>query len=148
MMVRHRPQPARLRQAAAGMVLLGSFGVWLGGCAMRAQADASVGPSGAGTAAPAGPPPGAIRVGRDLYQVPIGADADGCQMYRLYSPTLLVTEAISYRSRAGGFTVDKRAAVCDPAPSAGGFAAPRADDGRKSDSGAPIRRSPALASRM
>jgi hypothetical protein len=98
------------RQAAVGcLVLLG----WGGGCA----APSSI---GAGTAAapdvPTGAPglpTGAIQVGRNLYQVPIGRDVHGCQMYRLYSPTLMVTEAVSYRSRDGGFTIDRRAAVCD-----------------------------------
>ncbi len=78
---------------------------WIGGCT-------ALSPTGAGKAAAPDLPPGAIRVGHDLYQVPIGADADGCEMYRLYSPSLMVTEAISYRSRDGGFTIDRRAAVC------------------------------------
>ncbi len=45
-------------------------------------------------------------------------------MYRLYSPTQLATQAISYRGRDGGFTIDKRAAVCDPGPSVSHTLAP------------------------
>jgi hypothetical protein len=96
----------RCQAAVARLALLG----WLGGCAAAAAPDTAPAPQ---------LPPGAIQVGRDLYQIPIGADADGCQQYRLYSPTLMVTAAISYRSRNGGFTIDRGAAVCDPASSTG-----------------------------
>jgi hypothetical protein len=99
---RRRSRTAGHRRAAvAWLALLGG----LGGCAAPS-------PSGTGVAPGAQLPPEAIQVGRDLYQVPIGPDADGCQRYRLYSPTLVVTEAISYRSRDGGFTINRRAAVC------------------------------------
>jgi hypothetical protein len=57
-------------------------------------------------------PSGAIKVGDQLYQVPIGADDDGCPRYRLYSPTKLVAQAIYYRDQAGGFTPDRRRAAC------------------------------------
>lgn len=57
-------------------------------------------------------PAGAIEVGQDLYQVPIGRDADGCALYRLYSPTRMVSQAISYRRRDGSFTIDRREAGC------------------------------------
>ncbi|MDF2780786.1 MAG: hypothetical protein K0S96_590, partial [Geminicoccaceae bacterium] len=57
-------------------------------------------------------PAGAVQVGPDLYQVPVGADADGCPIFRLYSPTRLVSQGIAYRSRDGGFTADRRAAAC------------------------------------
>jgi hypothetical protein len=57
-------------------------------------------------------PPGAIEVGDQLYQVPIGHDEDGCAMYRLYSPSRLVTQVISYRAVGGGFTTDRRQADC------------------------------------
>lgn len=121
MVDRHGAKRVRVRQiGVAGLVLAGSLVEWLGACAAGAPSDPSAGATGARAALPADLPPGAIRVGRDLYQVPIGPDADGCLMYRLYSPTLLVTQAISYRSRDGGFTIDKRVAVCDPGPSADG----------------------------
>jgi hypothetical protein len=57
-------------------------------------------------------PPDAIRIADQLYQVPIGADDDGCPRYRLYSPTKLVAQAIYYRDPAGGFTPDRRQADC------------------------------------
>ena len=59
-------------------------------------------------------PLAALQVGDDLYQEPIGHDADGCLMYRLFSPTTLVTHAISYRSIEGGFTLKRRLALCAP----------------------------------
>jgi hypothetical protein len=55
-----------------------------------------------------------LQVGDDLYQEPIGHDAEGCMMYRLFSPTTLVTHAISYRSIEGGFTLKRRLALCTP----------------------------------
>ena len=57
-------------------------------------------------------PPGAIKIDDQLYQVPIGADDDGCARYRLHSPTKLVAQAIYYRDPAGGFTPDRRQAAC------------------------------------
>jgi hypothetical protein len=62
-------------------------------------------------------PRGAIRVGEELYQVPIGADHDGCARFRLYSPTKLVAQAIYYRDAAGGFTPSREEAVCASEPS-------------------------------
>jgi hypothetical protein len=56
----------------------------------------------------------ALQVGDDLYQEPVGHDAEGCMMYRLFSPTTLVTHAISYRSIEGGFTLKRRLALCTP----------------------------------
>lgn len=57
-------------------------------------------------------PAGAIAVGPDLYQVPIGPDAEGCQMYRLHSPGRMVTQAIAWRRPDGSFTLDRREAAC------------------------------------
>jgi hypothetical protein len=62
--------------------------------------------------AAAAPPRSAIPIGDQLYQVPIGADDDGCPQYRLYSPTRLVAQAIYYRDAAGGFTPDRHQAAC------------------------------------
>jgi hypothetical protein len=42
--------------------------------------------------------------------VPIGKDEGGCTTYRLYSPSVLVAQAISYRDLGGGFTTDRREA--------------------------------------
>ena len=73
--------------------------------------------AGCATPPPAGPAPaalpaGAVAVGPDLYQVPIGADAEGCPMYRLHSPTRMVTQAIAWRRPDGSFTLDRREAAC------------------------------------
>jgi hypothetical protein len=57
-------------------------------------------------------PHGAIEVGEDLYQIPIGTDADGCPMFRMHSPAKLVAQAIYYRDAAGGFTMSKEEAAC------------------------------------
>ena len=57
-------------------------------------------------------PRGAIPVGEELYQIPIGADDDGCPRFRLYSPTRLVVQAIYYRDATGGFTTNRQEAAC------------------------------------
>ena len=58
-------------------------------------------------------PPGAILIGDDVYAVPIGKpDADGCQRYRLWSPTKVVVQAIHYRRADGSFTMRKDEAAC------------------------------------
>jgi hypothetical protein len=112
--------PATRRPACRGAVFAGLLSLaWLGGCTAPSS-------TGAGPVAAPGLPPGAIQVGPELYQVPIGADARGCQMYRLYSPSLTVAEAISYRSREGGFTIDRRAAACGPGAAIGGAPGVRA----------------------
>jgi len=111
-----RPRATRLRRAAAALVI----GCWLcstlGGCTSphpSGAAQRTAGSAAAPGALPAGEiPAGAIEVGQDLYQVPIGRDADGCAIYRLYSPTRMVGQAISYRSRDGGFTIDRQEADC------------------------------------
>ena len=93
----------------AGLAL--GVGIAVQGCVTRP-------PSAAGSSEVATPraraevPPGAIPIGDQLYQVPIGADDDGCPRYRLYSPTKLVAQAIYYRDPAGGFTPDRRQAAC------------------------------------
>lgn len=61
-------------------------------------------------------PKGAIPVGQELYQVPIGLDDEGCQMFRMYSPTRLVAQAIYYRDASGGFTMNRQAAACAGGP--------------------------------
>jgi hypothetical protein len=120
-----RTRTARLRQAGlAGVILSGWCLGALGGCAPPAAPGAEPAARGTAADAPAAAPhggtdpvagalpAGAVQVGPELYQVPVGADADGCPMYRLYSPTRLVSQAIAYRSRDGGFTADRRAAAC------------------------------------
>jgi hypothetical protein len=111
-----RPRATRLRRAAAALVIGCSLCGALGGCTSPHPSGAAQGTAGTGAAPDALPasaiPAGAIEVGQDLYQVPIGRDADGCAIYRLYSPTRMVSQAISYRSRAGGFTIDRQKADC------------------------------------
>jgi hypothetical protein len=111
-----RPRATRLRRAAAALVIGCWLGSTLGGCTRPQPSGAAQGTAGSAAAPgalPAGEiPAGAIEVGQDLYQVPIGRDADGCAIYRLYSPTRMVSQAISYRSRDGGFTLDRQEADC------------------------------------
>ncbi|MCH8861295.1 MAG: hypothetical protein IID51_02135 [Proteobacteria bacterium] len=62
-------------------------------------------------------PDGAIQTGMDSYMIPLEQrDADGCQGYRQYSPTHMVTMALYYRTAAsngtGGFTANKMQADC------------------------------------
>jgi hypothetical protein len=85
-------------------------GIALQGCAAQAPGAASNAGAIADEAATE-LPPGAIPIGDELYQVPIGADDDSCPRYRLYSPTRLVAQVIYYRA-AGGFTTDRRQADC------------------------------------
>jgi hypothetical protein len=85
-------------------------GIALQGCG--AQTPSAAPASGGVADAAAEMPAGAIAIGDELYQVPIGADEDGCPRYRLYSPTRLVAQVIYYRSVAGGFTTDRRDAAC------------------------------------
>jgi hypothetical protein len=86
------------------------------GCAAP-ESDGEGSFEGAAPRALAEVPPGAIPIGDQLYQVPIGADDEGCPRYRLYSPTKLVVQAIYYRDPAGGFTPDRRQAACASAAS-------------------------------
>lgn len=57
-------------------------------------------------------PEGAIEVGDDVYQVPIGKDSDGCDRYRMFSQNKAVVAAIFYRDGDGNFTMDKSKVVC------------------------------------
>ena len=108
---------AGLRTSGAVLAIIGG----LAGCApptlplpvptatgSPSAADQKPPASTAGEALPAG----AIAVGPDLYQVPIGEDAAGCVMYRLYSPTAMVAQAIAWRRPDGSFTLDRREAAC------------------------------------
>ncbi len=59
-------------------------------------------------------PVGAIEVTPELYMVPAGADASGCPMFQPWSPTLLVVQALHWRSADGSFTLDRTTADCPP----------------------------------
>jgi hypothetical protein len=98
--------PARWRWP--GLALLA--GIALQGCGGQPPGAASA--SGGIADAAAEIPAGAIPIGDELYQVPIGADDRGCPRYRLYSPTRLVPQVIYYRGRAGGFNTDRQHAAC------------------------------------
>jgi hypothetical protein len=104
-------RPPSLRHSAVALVI----GVLAQACAAEHPAPEST--SGV-TADQEGPhlPLGAIRVGEELYQIPIDADDDGCPRFRMYSPTKLVTQAIYYRDAVGGFTASKEEAACANEP--------------------------------
>ena len=87
------------------------IGMLVQGCTAQAPVAGSTSGVVANQAA-ADVPRGAIQVGEELYQVPIGEDDDGCLMFRMYSPTKLVPQVIYYRDAAGGFTTSKQEAVC------------------------------------
>jgi hypothetical protein len=89
-------------------------GIALQGCGADSPGARSTSGGIADTAA--GIPAGAIPIGDELYQVPIGADDDGCPRYRLYSPTRLVAQVIYYRDPAGGFTTQRQNAACPSGP--------------------------------
>lgn len=99
----------RLRLGWCGVALI--TGMLVQGCTVQAPAAGSTSGVAADRMA-ADLPGGAIPVGEQLYQVPIGEDDDGCPMFRLYSPTELVPQVIYYRDVAGGFTTDKQEADC------------------------------------
>lgn len=60
----------------------------------------------------AGVPANAIAVGDDTYMVPMGKDDGGCEMYRVFSPTKMVVQAIHYRTADGRFVTDRNEAAC------------------------------------
>ena len=96
-----------LRRFGVALVI----GMLVQGCTAQAPAAGSTSRAAADQGA-ADVPRGAIQVGEQVYQVPIGEDDDGCPMFRMYSPTKLVAQVISYRDAAGGFTTSKREAAC------------------------------------
>lgn len=57
-------------------------------------------------------PDGAIAVGDDVYMVPLGKDAQGCAMYRAFSPTKAVAQVLQYRAADGQFVMNKDEAAC------------------------------------
>ena len=80
-----------------------------GETAMSQATDKSAAPS---VASYAQLPNGAIAVGDDIYMVPIGKDAQGCAMYRVFSPTKAVAQAIHYRADNHRFVMNKDKAAC------------------------------------
>ncbi len=55
-------------------------------------------------------PDGAVRVGDDLYLVPLGPADSPCRPWRLHSETRMVIHALYFRRADGGFVTDKREA--------------------------------------
>ena len=69
--------------------------------------------SAAGSDAASAPlPEGAVKVGKGIYQVPIGNDEEGCMMYRMHAPGRDVVQVIFYRRADGAFTMAKPEANC------------------------------------
>jgi hypothetical protein len=100
-------KPFCLRRIGVLLIL----GLFVQACTAESAVRSST--SGAAAArATADIPRGAIEIGKDLYQVPIGTDDAGCPLFRLYSPTRLVAQAIYYRAAAGGFTMSRQEAAC------------------------------------
>lgn len=87
-------------RAAPGLALIIAFGA----CTPAAEQPAE----------PARPPEGAVQVSSDLYMVPAGADDVGCPMFQPWSPTLMVVQALHWRSADGSFSLDRNAADCPP----------------------------------
>lgn len=54
----------------------------------------------------------AIKIGDDLYYIPIGVDQDGCMTYQLYSESMMVSQVITYRNKDGIFTTSKNSKNC------------------------------------
>lgn len=108
-MHRHRFVAEQAPSVALGRAVALLMVVALSGCAASGPSSGTRATDPTSTAKV---PPKALQVGEDLYQVPVGYDADGCLMYRLFSPTTMVTHAISYRSVDGGFTLRRKHALC------------------------------------
>ena len=90
-----------------------ALAVAVAGCgnetALGEATDKSAAPT---VAADARLPDGAIAIGDDVYMVPIGEDAQGCAMYRVFSPTKAVVQAIHYRTADDRFVMNKGEAAC------------------------------------
>jgi hypothetical protein len=83
-------------------------------CADDLGADGTT-QKGNGSVQPAaGIPSNAIAIGDDVYMVPVGPDAEGCVMYRAFSPTKAVAQVIKYRTRDGRYVSDNRETGCPP----------------------------------
>ena len=95
-----------LRRRRAGRCLAASL-LLLNACAMADTPETSA------NRAPV--PEGAIPVSADLYMLPMGIDETGCPVFQPWSPTLMVVQALHWRTAEGTFTLDRDAADC-PAP--------------------------------
>ncbi|HRY26613.1 MAG TPA: hypothetical protein P5558_19755 [Geminicoccaceae bacterium] len=97
---RHFETMATGGQALSGLALITAFGA----CAPAAE----------GPPVPAPAPDNAVQVSPELYMVPAGEDDVGCPMFQPWSPTLMVVQALHWRSADGSFTLDRNAADCPP----------------------------------
>ena len=57
-------------------------------------------------------PKGSVQVSDDLYYVPFKIDKDGCMMYRAYSETNKIAQAILYQNSNGKFSMNKNKENC------------------------------------
>ena len=96
----------RLCRASLALVSI----VALSACAMATPEE-----SGAiQDSVPASVPADAIAVSPDLYMRPMGVDDDGCPVFQPWSPTLMVVQALHWRTADGTFTLDRDNADCPP----------------------------------
>jgi hypothetical protein len=96
----------------AGFVALAAIA---GGMPAACVADSSGNTSGAAVADTAKPhlTTGVVRVGDNLFYVPLPEPVQGCIAYRQFSATRKVSKAAFFRATDGGFTLDRDKAVCD-----------------------------------
>jgi hypothetical protein len=57
-------------------------------------------------------PQDAIKLRDNYYMLPIGADDDGCAMFRPYAPGMMTDQAIRFRRADGSFTMAREEAAC------------------------------------
>ena len=96
-----------MRGAIVGLALLS-----VAACEpMTGKPGTAANPASPPATLPAGVPAGAIGIGDDVYMVPAGM-LDGCPSFRPFSPTRSVIQAIHFRNRAGGFTMNRAEADC------------------------------------
>jgi hypothetical protein len=93
-----------------GATALAATLVACGGESMSSDTGEKAGATPATSAAEV--PEGAIAVGDDVYMVPIAKDDTGCMMYRAFSPTKAVMQAIHYRTEDDRFVMNKDEAAC------------------------------------
>lgn len=93
------------RRRCAGYFLAATM-LFLNACAMNEPSKT------AKNGAPV--PEGAIPVSADLYMLPMGTDEAGCPVFQPWSPTLMVVQALHWRTPEGTFTLDRDAADCPP----------------------------------
>ena len=105
------PAAARSRRGAvAGGLALALCAAGAGCSEAGGLRDEPPGPEAAGPEAAV--PAGAVPIGSGFYMVPMGEDADGCQRFRLHSPTRYTNPVVYYRTADGSFVLEKARAAC------------------------------------